>query len=1480
MLTADCPQQNELRSFHLGMLDERREEEILEHLTACPICEETLSSLDESSDSLIRAVRHAAGDEAADGSAASPNAPEMHRALAELESLVDPSTEAPDREASVPAERIRDYELLETLGEGGMGTVYRARHSRLDREVAIKLLPFRRLRNEAAVARFQREMKAIGRLDHPTIVRATDAGDVDGTHFLAMDYVEGVDLSRLVRLLGPLDVADACEIVRQAAIGLDYAHEQGLIHRDVKPSNLMLNLRGEVRILDLGLALFGAASEAVDELTTVGQLMGTLDYMAPEQGDNSHSVDARADIYSLGATLFKLLTGSAPYDAPDRRTPLARMKALATIDAPSISDFRDELPEELVDLIARALSRGPNERFATAGELATALTPFCEGQRLEELVARGQTRASELDEVAVRNPVVPSCVREAASAKAAETRNDVPGQADRSRESTGRQGLRALRWMMLPVVLMAGVVIWIETDKATLVLESPLDELPVELHRGDKVYERRTLSLGKNELTVRSGTYEIVIPTEFDSAEVSEDVITLSRGGQQVIHIRERTDNSLSGLLQSRSNADPLAPQTGMTPGQVAGITAPQGPEPVYSGRTFAEWKHIIQTERNPEDLLVAIGAFGLLGREGRDREAAETILSVVERFSPEYLTHYAVDRAMPASQRLLVGAISELSLLEPNEVGSAAINSIRHGNVGIRRLILENLARATQRNFFVSQREGEPLRKWLSESMDFASAIIAAWPTLDATNVDLAFFHLTHCERSPELNRLVTTFLAQLIEDRESRFHAPAIFHHIDLHEEHRSRMAGLLLEYLESPDEPGAGFSPDTPKEQWPSWWTRESAAWMGLAACGKHASSHSSRIAALLEKANGKVVGRGIDEQIFVLSRPVSRKDKVHKKALISKRVLIYEILGRLGEAASGQVGVLRDSIKRHFDLQIDPEGEFGFVAAEQRFVIDLINLSPDASEYHNIGFGPEPLNLQVQALNSALLAFEKIAGQPASFDGDHVSVSFSEPPASAVSAMARTGFEEEYGDSQHPRIFLKVSPVSTKPAGRPLYPVVKTFRGRTFKEWVDLEVDSDADVLSRIKGLAVLSTKQTDAKVAAELASQLREILVREPFWRDGQEVSNASIEAGVLAAEALSVMSDELLIGTGIEILKDGPDHARESVLRSFAHPTHRDQCVVWPVDSDVASVLNSSAEFRVQFQQLLASWRDLPVSLVAAAIHYGERIRLIQTTEQYHIWATLLDADDVFLRIGTAMAVLRSASAWTTISDQPPTSQLIALCLKCQAILLDALEQTPDGVDPLEVALTLPLSSQLAQSELRLKIDRLLELLKKEHEADNPALFQIRLSQMPGNCNIAFGANGSMTPPSSVSIQALTETPKTLSRRILMASLLTRCMQRPNTFEANYYREMVEPLLESLPSAPEGIADRTPSAFTTSLALPRHRGLLSPDGTKLDRYGQEVSWLWNGPFPGLRLKTAVGGDAVEELQIYRELLEVLARDYD
>jgi serine/threonine protein kinase len=262
--------------------------------------------------------------------------PQLQRALAAAMAMPIPTTNARgglDLEG-VPAsdmpETLGEYQLLEELGHGGMGRVYKALHTKLDRIVAVKVLSRGRVGDRQAINRFEREMKAVGRLAHPNIVQAYDAREINDMPVLIMEFVDGLDLAETVRRVGRLPVADACELVRRTALALQCAHEHGLVHRDIKPSNIMLARSGEVKLLDLGLARFYAEDgagvppvpadvpplPAGDEMTGTGQAMGTADYMAPEQASDSRTVDIRADLYSLGCTLYKLLSGQAPSAAP------------------------------------------------------------------------------------------------------------------------------------------------------------------------------------------------------------------------------------------------------------------------------------------------------------------------------------------------------------------------------------------------------------------------------------------------------------------------------------------------------------------------------------------------------------------------------------------------------------------------------------------------------------------------------------------------------------------------------------------------------------------------------------------------------------------------------------------------------------------------------------------------------------------------------------------------------------------------------------------------------------------------------------------------------------------------------------------------------------------------------------------------------------------------------------------------------------
>jgi serine/threonine protein kinase len=277
--------------------------------------------------------------------------------------------------------RLGAYEILERLGQGGMGEVYRARHVHLDRPCALKMIAAAAQADAELLARFRTEALAAGRLEHPNLVRATDAGEAEGTWFLAMELLEGEDLARRTRRLGRWPAGEACEAIRQAALGLQHAHERGLVHRDVKPANLFRTNDGVIKVLDLGLARLHAGRPAAAEGTSVGSFLGTADYAAPEQFVDASAARATADIYSLGCALFHLLTGSPPFGDTTHPTVVSKAAAHLSDAPPDLRALQPDLPGGLERVVARMLAKKPEDRPQSAGEVATALEPFTENLR-------------------------------------------------------------------------------------------------------------------------------------------------------------------------------------------------------------------------------------------------------------------------------------------------------------------------------------------------------------------------------------------------------------------------------------------------------------------------------------------------------------------------------------------------------------------------------------------------------------------------------------------------------------------------------------------------------------------------------------------------------------------------------------------------------------------------------------------------------------------------------------------------------------------------------------------------------------------------------------------------------------------------------------------------------------------------------------------------------------------------------------------
>jgi serine/threonine protein kinase len=364
-----CPQDEVLHDCLVGKLTEGAAEALFDHLDDCPDCRMKLQTVGDGGDTLIGWLREPwLRDEYQDE-------PQFQEAVARakaIDEMLAPShqTDALNKAETDILGQLREYQILEKLAEGGMGSVYKALHTRLGRLVALKLLPAGSFKSERAIVRFEREMQVVGQLDHPHIVRALDARVVEGTRVLVLEYIDGDDLSRLVRRYGPLPVAEACEVVRQAAAGLQYAHRHQVIHRDIKPSNLMVDHQGQVKILDLGLARFRSAEPRGDELTCVGQMMGTPEYMSPEQASDTRSVDLRTDVYGLGCTLYYLLVGRAPYSG---NTPYQILRAHEVGPIPSLRDERDDVPEALDRVFRKMVAKTPVERHGSMAEVIVDL---------------------------------------------------------------------------------------------------------------------------------------------------------------------------------------------------------------------------------------------------------------------------------------------------------------------------------------------------------------------------------------------------------------------------------------------------------------------------------------------------------------------------------------------------------------------------------------------------------------------------------------------------------------------------------------------------------------------------------------------------------------------------------------------------------------------------------------------------------------------------------------------------------------------------------------------------------------------------------------------------------------------------------------------------------------------------------------------------------------------------------------------------
>lgn len=502
-LEARHPDARRLAAFGLGQLDDAESVEIEGHLAGCPNC---LGELDRlPADPFVSLLQVACAEwkptrKAEDCRPAPP--PLFQRlaaVLAEAGEKVAPHEKEPQptpEDPPVPAELVAHprYEVLKRIGVGGMGTVYQARHRVMERLVALKIVNPRLVDRPRTVDRFRREAQAAAQLSHPNIVTAYDAESVGDRHLLVMEFVEGEDLAELVMREGRLPIPRACDYARQAALGLQHAFGRGMVHRDIKPQNLILTPQGQIKILDFGLARFLSESGPTTGGTQSGTMMGSPDYMAPEQARDAHSADIRADIYSLGCTLYVLLTGHVPF--PGGST-VEKLSAHLKETPKPLAEWRPEIPGELGKVVERMMAKDPAARYQTPAEVAEALEPFCH----------------PAPPVAEATPV----------AEAPQRRRRVPA-------------LAALVALGAIGVFFGATLIRFATNRGVVVIETDDPDVEVIVKQGGEQVRIIDTKTGR-EVTLQAGEYELELSEGKAGLKLSTNKFTLSRGGKEVVRV-------------------------------------------------------------------------------------------------------------------------------------------------------------------------------------------------------------------------------------------------------------------------------------------------------------------------------------------------------------------------------------------------------------------------------------------------------------------------------------------------------------------------------------------------------------------------------------------------------------------------------------------------------------------------------------------------------------------------------------------------------------------------------------------------------------------------------------------------------------------------------------------------------------------------------------------------------------------------------
>lgn len=527
MNVAEHPSDDDLAAFSAGKLNVVESDRIEQHLVNCEQCCQTLSGLPE--DTLVVRLRNSDSDTKEDSITGSVIEQTMVYDSAKLTQAPDSDRTAfgddTSNDLDLPAELVDHprYRIARLLGHGGMGDVYLAEHKVMNRMVALKVIKPQLVQNDAAVRRFHREVQAAARLHHANIVAAYDAEQAGDLHYLVMEFVDGVDLNEVLKERGELPVAEAVNLVEQAAIGLAHAHELGMVHRDIKPHNLMVTRENAsesspgrvLKILDFGLANFAsgttaekiekersesptAASETLHHLTQMGTMMGTPDYIAPEQAEDAHTADIRADIYSLGCTFYTLLTGKAPFDSG---SVLEKIKAHNETPPPPISDLRDDVPPAVAGVLNKMMAKSAADRYQTPQELIAAL---------RATLPKPATKPVE--------------VRPAAAPK-----------SNTASWIIGGVSIVGLLGLLLLGCFAAIAVVVVITDRGKMTIVSEVDDVEIVLKDKGKVVKVIDLKSGTTVYWLDAGHYNVELKGDDNDVKIDTKGFQLSRLGHVIV---------------------------------------------------------------------------------------------------------------------------------------------------------------------------------------------------------------------------------------------------------------------------------------------------------------------------------------------------------------------------------------------------------------------------------------------------------------------------------------------------------------------------------------------------------------------------------------------------------------------------------------------------------------------------------------------------------------------------------------------------------------------------------------------------------------------------------------------------------------------------------------------------------------------------------------------------------------------------------